>query len=158
MKQRKKFYHPFPHDPHRYELQGTKTELVGILIIGIIAVVFLGYKYYVEVPDDLVRTKRFSHRTQEYHKAVKAWQDWHKKFNELNAQRLQAHDEMIEALPATKEEAKQYENDENYKREVERKYSEALARSAKIGAMLEAHESKKPHLPYIDKPPLPYIE
>ena len=84
----------------------------------------------------------FDKRTEEYHMAVKAWQEWHKTFDEINAQFFQAGDEMIDALP-TKEEAKRYENDENYKKEVARKYHEAFARSAKIGAMLEAHEAKK---------------
>ena len=48
MKQRKKFYHPFPHDPHHYELQGTKTEFVLVLIFGLIVVAFLRYKYYAQ--------------------------------------------------------------------------------------------------------------
>ena len=93
--------------------------------------------------------KLFDKRTEEYHKAVKAWQDWHQKFDELNAQFLQVGDEMIDALPETKEEAKRYDNDENYKKEVARKYHEAFAKSAKIGAMLEAHEATKPPFPYI---------
>ena len=46
LKKRRKFYHPFNPDPEYYELQGTKTELVLILIVGIIVVVYLGYKYY----------------------------------------------------------------------------------------------------------------
>ncbi|MXV82522.1 hypothetical protein F4Z98_04035 [Candidatus Poribacteria bacterium] len=91
----------------------------------------------------------FDKRTEEYKKAVKVWQEWHKKFDELNAQFLQVGDEMTDALPETKEEAKRYDNDENYKKEVARKYHEAFARSAKIGAMLEAHEGKKPPFPYI---------
>ena len=91
----------------------------------------------------------FDKRTEEYHKAVKAWQDWHKKFDELHAQYFQAGDEMIDALPETEEEAKRYDNDENYQREVGRKYHEAFAKSAKIGAMLEAHEAEKPPFPYI---------
>ena len=90
----------------------------------------------------------FDKRTEEYHKAVKAWQEWHKTFDEITAQFFQAGDEMIDALP-TKEEAKRYENDENYKKEVARKYHEAFARSSKIGAILEAHEAKKPPFPYI---------
>ena len=55
---------------------------------------------------------------------------------------MQAGDEMIDALSETKEGAKRYDNDENYNREVGCKYSEAFAKSAKIGAMLEAHEGK----------------
>ena len=91
----------------------------------------------------------FDKRTEEYHKAVKAWQDWHKKFDELNAQFFQAGDEMIDALPETEAEAKRYENDENAKKELGRKVTEAAAKSAKIGAALEAHEAKKPPFPYI---------
>ena len=48
MKKKRKFYHPFPHNPEYYELQGTKLEFVLTLIIGIIVVVCLGYKYYIQ--------------------------------------------------------------------------------------------------------------
>ena len=55
MKQRRKFYHPdpWPQDPEggqTPEFQGTLMEVLLILLIGIIAVVYLGYKYYVQTP------------------------------------------------------------------------------------------------------------
>ena len=51
MKKRKKFYHPIILFPDQnYTIQGTKLELVGILIVGIIVVLYLGYKYYVQPP------------------------------------------------------------------------------------------------------------
>ena len=44
MKKRRKFYHPdpWPQDGRGPELQGTFVGLVGILIIGIMAVAYLG--------------------------------------------------------------------------------------------------------------------
>ena len=90
----------------------------------------------------------FDKRTQEYYNAVKAWQEWHKKFDEIHALEMQAGQMLIDALP-TEEEAKRYENDEQFKREVNRKAREALDKSFEIGAMIRAHEAKKPPFPYI---------
>ena len=47
---KKKFYHPCPYDPDHYELQGTKTEFVLSLIVGLIVVVSLVYWYYTRDP------------------------------------------------------------------------------------------------------------
>ena len=91
----------------------------------------------------------FEARTPEYYEAVAAWQQWHKKLDELNAKFSQAGKKMIDALPATEAEAKRYENDEEFQKEVGRKYSEAFAESAKIGAMIEAHSAKKVPVPYV---------
>ncbi|MDE0426708.1 MAG: hypothetical protein OXN25_17800 [Candidatus Poribacteria bacterium] len=46
MKKRRKIYQEI-FIPQQYSLQGTFTEVVCILIVGIIAVVYLGYWYYV---------------------------------------------------------------------------------------------------------------
>ncbi|MDE0423516.1 MAG: hypothetical protein OXN25_01470 [Candidatus Poribacteria bacterium] len=46
MKKRRKIYQEI-FIPERYSLQGTFTELVCILIVGIIAILYLGYQYYV---------------------------------------------------------------------------------------------------------------
>lgn len=55
MKKRRKFYHPdpCPQDPEggqTPEFQGTLMEVFLILLIGIIAVMYLVYKYYVQTP------------------------------------------------------------------------------------------------------------
>ena len=50
MKKRKKFYHPIHLPGENYTIQGTLMEVLLILLIGIIAVVYLGYKYYVQPP------------------------------------------------------------------------------------------------------------
>jgi len=53
MKEKRKIYKPISLEsftPEYYELKGTKTELVLILLVGLIAVVFLVYKYYVQSP------------------------------------------------------------------------------------------------------------
>ena len=91
----------------------------------------------------------FYGRTQEYHDAVKRWQDWHKKSNELFALEMQAGDMLIDALPETEAEAKRYDNDKQFKREVNRKARETLDKSIKIAATVRAHEAKKPPFPYI---------
>ena len=90
----------------------------------------------------------FYARTQEYHNAVKKWQDWHKKFDELFALEMQAGDMLIDALP-TIEEAKQHENDKAYRREMDRKVRETLDKSSEMAGMIRAHEAKKPPFPYI---------
>ena len=93
--------------------------------------------------------KLFDDRTQEYHTAVKAWQDWHKKSDELHENYMQAGQEVEDALPATEAEQERYDTDENYKREVDRKAREALDKNFEIGAMVRAHEAKRPPVPYI---------
>ena len=92
--------------------------------------------------------KLFDKRTEEYHKAVKAWQDWHKTFDELHVLDMEAGQMLIDALP-TEEEAKQYENDENYKREMGRKVNEASKRIGEVMRLQREHEAKKPPFPYI---------
>ena len=91
----------------------------------------------------------FYARTQEYHDAVKKWQDWHKKFDELFALQMQAGDMLINALPETEAEAKRYDNDKQFKKEVTRKAREALDKSSEMAEMIRAHEAKKPPFPYI---------
>ena len=91
----------------------------------------------------------FYARTQEYHDAVKKWQDWHKKFDELFALEMQAGDMLIDAMPETEAEAKRYDNDKQYKKEVTRKMREALDKSSEMAGMIRAHEAKKPPFPYI---------
>ena len=92
--------------------------------------------------------KLFDKRTEEYHKAVKAWQDWHKTFDEIHALDMQAGQMLIDALP-TKEEAKRYENDEQFKREMGRKVTEASKKIGEVTKMRRDHEAKKPPFPYI---------
>ena len=90
----------------------------------------------------------FDKRTSEYYEAVAAWKEWNKKFDELHVLDMEAGQMLIDALP-TKEEAKQYDNDKQFKKEVNRKAREALDKSFEIGAMIRAHEAKKPPFPYI---------
>ena len=90
----------------------------------------------------------FNKRTQKYHDAVKTWQEWHKKADELHVLDIQAGQMLIHALP-TKEEAKRYENDEQFKRELGRKVTEAGKRIGEVTTMIRAHEAKKPPFPYI---------
>ena len=94
------------------------------------------------------KVKLFDKRTPEYYKAVAVWKEWNKKFDELHVLDMEAGQVLIDALP-TKEEARQYENDEQFKRDVNRKAREALDNSFEIGAMIRAHEAKKPPFPYI---------
>ena len=91
----------------------------------------------------------FYGRTQEYHNAVKKWQDWHKKFDELFALEMQAGQMLIDAMPETEAEAKRYDNDKQFKKEVTRKIREALDKSSEMAGMIRAHEAKKPPFPYI---------
>ena len=91
----------------------------------------------------------FYARTQEYHDAVKKWQDWHTKFDELFALEMQAGQMLIDAMPETEAEAKRYDNDKQYKKEVTRKMREALDKSSEMAGMIRAHEAKKPPFPYI---------
>lgn len=72
----------------------------------------------------------------------KAWVEWSKKHNELSKAFLQASASDI--LPSTPEEEKRFETDEEYAREVRRKYSEALQKSAKIYTMMIEHEKDNP--------------
>ena len=90
----------------------------------------------------------FDKRTQEYHDAVKAWQEWHKKADEIRVLDMQAGQMLINALP-TEEEAKRYENDEQFKREMGRKVNEAGKRIGEVIRMREEHAAKKPPFPYI---------
>lgn len=49
MKEKRKFYHPIILFPDQnFTIQGTKLELVGILIVGIIVALYFGYKHYVQ--------------------------------------------------------------------------------------------------------------
>ncbi|MXV82521.1 hypothetical protein F4Z98_04030 [Candidatus Poribacteria bacterium] len=48
MKEKRKFYHPIPDD--NFTIQGTKLEIVGILIVGLIVALYFGYKHYVQPP------------------------------------------------------------------------------------------------------------
>jgi hypothetical protein len=68
----------------------------------------------------------------------KAWVVWSKKHNELSKAFLQASASNV--MPSTPEEEKRFETDEEYAREVQRKYSEALQKSAKIYTMMIEHE------------------
>ena len=90
----------------------------------------------------------FYARTQEYHDAVKVWKDWHKKFDEIHVLDMQAGQMLIDALP-TEEEAKRYENDEQFKRELGRKVTEAGKRIGEVTRMRREHKAKKPPVPYI---------
>lgn len=60
VKKKRKFYKPISLEsftPKHYELKGTKTELVLILLVDSIVAVYLGYKYYhppdpIDVPQE----------------------------------------------------------------------------------------------------------
>ena len=59
MKDRRKIYQdPWPQDWREPEPQGTLMELLLILLIGIIAVLYLGYKYYVQTPPNPVEVQQ----------------------------------------------------------------------------------------------------
>ncbi|MDE0425437.1 MAG: hypothetical protein OXN25_11250 [Candidatus Poribacteria bacterium] len=80
--------------------------------------------------------------TQEDIDINRAWREWSKKHNELNEQFLQASRKDIELLPTTKEEQERFDNDPEW----QRRYNEALHKTAKIYEMIEAHEKENPLL------------
>ena len=95
------------------------------------------------------KVELFSERTPEYHEAVEKWQAWHKKFDELHDEYSQANWEHIATMPGTEAEAKRYDTDENYRREVQRKMSEALDKCWEVAIKMRDHEAKRPPVPYI---------
>jgi len=73
-----------------------------------------------------------------------AWVEWSKKYNELSKAFLQVS--ASDVLPSTEDELKRFETDEQYRKEVQRKYSEALQKSAKIYTRMKALEKENPLL------------
>ena len=73
-----------------------------------------------------------------------AWVEWSKKYNELSKAFLQAS--ASDVLPSTEDEEKRFETDDQYRKEVQRKYSEALQKSAKIYTRMKALEKENPLL------------
>ena len=78
---------------------------------------------------------------------VRAWVEWHKKADEIYAKELQANQALIDALPSTEAEQARYETDENFKREVGRKVTEAGKKIGEAVRMRQAHEEKRPSPP-----------
>ena len=78
---------------------------------------------------------------------VRAWVEWHKKADEIYAKELQANQALIDALPSTEAEQERYETDENFKREVGRKVTEAGKKIGEAVRMRQAHEEKRPSPP-----------
>ena len=71
-----------------------------------------------------------------------AWSEWSKKYSELSEEFSQSNWESIDAGPKTEEEQKRFNNDPEW----QRRYNEALHKSAKIYARLIAHEKENPLL------------
>ena len=71
-----------------------------------------------------------------------AWLKWSKRHNELAKKFLQAAREDTALLPTTKEEQERFDNDPEW----QRRYSEALHKTAKIYGMMKAHDNENPLL------------
>ena len=72
-----------------------------------------------------------------------AWVEWGRKYDELAEKFLQAAGEDTALLPTTKEEQEQFDNDPEW----QRRYSEALHKTAKIYGMMKALEKEQPLRP-----------
>ena len=70
------------------------------------------------------------------------WLKWSKRHNELAKKFLQAAREDTALLPTTKEEQERFDNDPEW----QRRYSEALHKTAKIYGMMKAHDNENPLL------------
>ena len=73
----------------------------------------------------------------------RAWVEWGRKYDELAEKFLQAAGEDTALLPTTKEEQEQFDNDPEW----QRRYSEALHKTAKIYGMMKALEKEQPLRP-----------
>ena len=130
-------------EPHEADAQVTTPEVQGTPV----AATPIDAQIVVQAAQD-GNIRLFDTRTPEYYEAVAAWKKWNKKFNELHVLDMKAGQMLIDALP-TKEEAKQFENDEQFKKEMGRKVNEASKRIGEVTKMRRDHEAKKPPFPYI---------
>ncbi|MCG9132995.1 hypothetical protein J5I95_15065 [Candidatus Poribacteria bacterium] len=89
--------------------------------------------------------KLFSKGTPEAREAIKTWQAWEKKAEEIRAKISQASQEFFDALPETEEEIERYKTDKEWQcrvREIREKRNE-------IYRMKREHEEKRPPFPRI---------
>ena len=94
------------------------------------------------------KVELFSERTPAYHEAVKKWQAWSNKQDELIEKYSQLDSALTKVLP-TEAEAIRFENDENYKKELRRKWTEAYYKVADAHREMREHAEKGPPFPYI---------
>lgn len=154
MKDRRKMYQDvWPADSPRY---APKTTLVVSLFILIVGVIFLGYRYSVInwPPRSIKPPVEIQQETtpippQEARAAFDSpeWHEWQKTFDEISAKVSQANQALIDAMPATEAERKRYKTDETYRKEVDRKMSEASEKINETWRMRREHKEKKPPLP-----------
>ena len=85
--------------------------------------------------------------TQDDQGPYEKWKAWHRKLDELHAKESQASKEMFAVMPATEEEQKRYETDEDYKKEVGRKLTDAAAKAAKLSQQVKDHWKERPPAP-----------
>ena len=91
--------------------------------------------------------QEFPARTQAYYDAFEKWKAWNDKQDELREEYLLLNRALTKVLP-TKEEAIRFENDENYKRELGRKVTEAAQKIADVERKMREREANRPPLPY----------
>ena len=155
MKDRRKMYPDiWPAYSPRYAPKLTFLFSLFVLIIG---VVFLGYRYSVinwQVPRFIQTPVEIQPETtpippQETRNAFDAteWQEWHKTFNEINAKVSQANQVLRDAMPATDAERKRYKTDAAYRKDVDRKISEASEKINQTWRLRGEHKAKKPPFP-----------
>ena len=77
------------------------------------------------------------------------WGAWEEKADEIRREVRQADQALIDALPVTEAEAKRYDTDKQFKREVHRKVAEAFEKKKEAYRMQSEHEQKKPPIPYV---------
>ncbi|MDE0015015.1 hypothetical protein F4009_15015 [Candidatus Poribacteria bacterium] len=79
--------------------------------------------------------------------AFEAWIKWTEKHKELRNEYSQANQALIDVLPSTEEEQKRHDTDEQFKREVGRKVTEAGKKIGDVLRRIREHEAKRVHPP-----------
>ena len=92
--------------------------------------------------------QEFPARTKEYYDAFEKWKAWEDKQDELREEYSQLNQAFTDLLPATKEEAIRIDNDENSKRELGRKVTEAAQKIADVERKMREREANRPPIPY----------
>ena len=148
MKDRRKMYQDvWPAYSPRY---APKTTFLFSLFVLIIGAVYFGYRYSVIKNPVEIQQEVTPIPPQEARDAFDSpeWREWQKTFDEINAKVSQANQALIDAMPATEAERKRYKTDEPYRKEVDRKVSEASEKINETWRMRWEHKEKKPPLPY----------
>ena len=96
-------------------------------------------------PSEASTRTRTPQEVAEIQRQWREWREWEDKYSELGDEHLQAEQEITDMLALTEEE--RYETDENYRREVGRKISEAMEKSAKVYEKMKSLEETKPPVP-----------